>query len=577
MNVLSLFDGMSCGQIALNNIGIKPTKYYASEIDQHAIKVTQENFPFTIQVGDVCKLEKEDIPDSIDLLLAGSPCQGFSFAGKQLNFDDPRSALFFEFVRILETFKPRYFLLENVPMKEQFEDVITDLVQVEPIKINASLVSAQSRKRLYWTNIPNIEQPADRGILLKDILMDVPLATPQKNKAAEKGLGFKRHDQKAGALTATMHKGAGNDGVTLVKQNKPIQVATAVEKVRVRIHDIDTKALQMFILAYFKKSGKTKKRIAAELGDKLTTVEHYFRPLGNEYFAIPSDEHWPKLKKILGIKDNSWDAKIMEFEVKDGVYESTQRVYSQNGKSPTLTSNDSEKMVAIDQELDLMTTDGKAFCLTTTYEAARPKRSKQRHEKTMIPVEDPTKVPHGTKHVYDKNDKSYNTAKVVGHATDINGHDILKRVYSQNGKAPTLNTMGGGNREPKVEIKGAAMRGRAYDENGRRLDRDGRSIAGLADQIIEKREDGKSNCITTMNAKDNLVADDFFYRKLLPIECERLQGVKDNYTACVSTTQRFKMLGNGWCVPVIEHIFKNMKDLPKPKKLGVPKQLSLYT
>ena len=575
MNVLSLFDGMSCGQVALNNIGIKPSKYYASEIDDHAIKVTQENFPFTIQVGDICKLERSDIPEDIDLLLAGSPCQGFSFAGKQLNFDDERSALFFEFVRILETFKPKYFLLENVPMKRQYEDVITEMVQVEPIKINASLVSAQSRKRLYWTNIPNLEQPKDRGILLKDILEDLPLATPQKH-TQRNARHYKGGEDKSLCMTATMWRGAGNNGMTLVKQDKPIQVATAVEKVRVRKHEIDLQKLQAFILEHWKKSRKSKKRVAKELGDKYSTVEHYFRPLGNKYFAIPSDAHWPKLKQILNIQDDTWDAKIMEFDIKDGVYESTQRVYSEHGKSPTLTTHDSEKMIAIDQEFEGMTTEGKAFCLTTTYEAARPKRSKERHEKTMIPVKDPSKVPHGTKHVYDKNDRSYTTAIVVGHASDINGYDILKRVYSENGKSPTLNTMGGGNREPKVEIKGAAMRGRAYDENGKRLDRNGKSIAGLADQIVEKREDGKSNCITTMNAKDNLVADEFFYRKLTPIECERLMGVKDNYTAAVSTTQRFRMLGNGWSVPVIEHIFKNMKDLPKPKKLGVPKQLGMY-
>ena len=538
MNVLSLFDGMSCGQVALNNIGIKPSKYYASEIDDHAIKVTQENFPFTIQVGDICKLERSDIPEDIDLLLAGSPCQGFSFAGKQLNFDDERSALFFEFVRILETFKPKYFLLENVPMKRQYEDVITEMVQVEPIKINASLVSAQSRKRLYWTNIPNLEQPKDRGILLKDILEDLPLATPQKH-TQRNARHYKGGEDKSLCMTATMWRGAGNNGMTLVKQDKPIQVATAVEKVRVRKHEIDLQKLQAFILEHWKKSRKSKKRVAKELGDKYSTVEHYFRPLGNKYFAIPSDAHWPKLKHILNIQDDTWDAKIMEFDIKDGVYESTQRVYSEHGKSPTLTTHDSEKMIAIDQELQGMS------------------------------VQDPTKVPHGT-------NKSYTTAKVVGHATDINGHDILKRVYSENGKSPTLNTMGGGNREPKVEIKGAAMRGRAYDENGKRLDRNGRSIAGLADQIVERREDGKSNCITTMNAKDNLVADEFFYRKLTPIECERLMGVKDNYTAAVSTTQRFRMLGNGWSVPVIEHIFKNMKDLPKPKKLGVPKQLGMY-
>lgn len=169
MNVLSLFDGMSCGQIALNRLGIKYDKYFASEIDEYAIKVTQHNYPETIQIGDVLNVKGSDLP-KIDLMFGGSPCQGFSFAGKRLNFEDPRSKLFFEFVRLRDELKPKYFLLENVKMKKEYEDVITEHMGVEPIRINSKLVSAQSRERLYWTNIPNIEQPEDKGILVKDIL-----------------------------------------------------------------------------------------------------------------------------------------------------------------------------------------------------------------------------------------------------------------------------------------------------------------------------------------------------------------------------------------------------------------------
>lgn len=186
LRVLSLFDGMSCGQLALQRLGIEVDTYYASEIDKYAIQVTQANFPETIQVGDITQLNPKDFKD-IDLILAGSPCQGFSFAGKQLAFDDPRSALFFEFIRILKEVKPKYFLLENVRMKQQFQDVITEQVsacypdhegndlfdsKIEPILINSASLSAQSRQRLYWTNIPNVKQPEDLGIVLKDILED---------------------------------------------------------------------------------------------------------------------------------------------------------------------------------------------------------------------------------------------------------------------------------------------------------------------------------------------------------------------------------------------------------------------
>lgn len=175
MNVLSLFDGMSCGQLAMNQAGIKYDNYYASEIDKYAITVTQYNYPNTIQLGDVTKVSGHDLP-KIDLLLGGSPCQGFSFAGRQLNFDDQRSKLFFEYVRILKECREKNpdikFLLENVRMKKESRDIISEYLGVEPIKINSALVSAQNRVRLYWTNINKggIDQPEDKGIKLKDII-----------------------------------------------------------------------------------------------------------------------------------------------------------------------------------------------------------------------------------------------------------------------------------------------------------------------------------------------------------------------------------------------------------------------
>ena len=176
MNVLSLFDGMSCGQIALNRANIQYNNYFASEIDKNAIKVTQHHYPNTVQLGDVTKIEF--IASKIDLLIGGSPCQSFSFAGKQLNFDDPRGKLFFEFIRLKNELQPKYFLLENVVMKKEYEDVITKYLGVEPIKINSSLVSAQNRIRLYWTNIPNVKEPEDRNISLSDILEDDSIINP---------------------------------------------------------------------------------------------------------------------------------------------------------------------------------------------------------------------------------------------------------------------------------------------------------------------------------------------------------------------------------------------------------------
>jgi DNA (cytosine-5)-methyltransferase 3A len=175
-SVLSLFDGMSCGQIALNRIGIEYDNYFASEIDKYAIKVTQTNYPKTIQLGDVTKVKAENLP-TIDFLIGGSPCQGFSFSGKQLNFEDPRSKLFFEFVRLVKELKPKYWLLENVVMKKEYEQVISEYLGVEPVKINSSLVAAQNRVRLYWANF-EIKQPTDKGINLIDILETDDLINP---------------------------------------------------------------------------------------------------------------------------------------------------------------------------------------------------------------------------------------------------------------------------------------------------------------------------------------------------------------------------------------------------------------
>ena len=176
INVLSLFDGISCGQVALQRAGIKVNNYFASEIDKHAIKVTQSNHPNTKQIGDVTKVKGAELP-KIDLLIGGSPCQGFSFSGKQLNFEDPRSKLFFEFVRLLNELNPKYWLLENVVMKQEYQDVISQHLGVEPVKLNSSLTSAQNRVRLYWANF-DITEPNDKGIGLEDILEDTQMIGP---------------------------------------------------------------------------------------------------------------------------------------------------------------------------------------------------------------------------------------------------------------------------------------------------------------------------------------------------------------------------------------------------------------
>jgi len=174
LNVLSLFDGLSGGQVAAERTGIKIDSYHASEIAPSSIKVTQKNYPNTIQIGDVTKVDGTKFK-GIDLLLGGSPCQGLSRAKTDReNLADIRSILFYQYVRILKECEPKYFLLENVPMDAESEEEFNRLLGIKPIKINSALVSAQNRTRLYWTNIPNITQPGDRNISIEDILEEIP-------------------------------------------------------------------------------------------------------------------------------------------------------------------------------------------------------------------------------------------------------------------------------------------------------------------------------------------------------------------------------------------------------------------
>jgi site-specific DNA-cytosine methylase len=240
MNVLSLFDGISAGQVALNKAGIKIDNYYSSEIDRYAIQVTTKNYPNTNQLGDISNWRDWDIDFSkIDLVIGGSPCQGFSFAGKQLNFKDERSKLFFEYVNILNHIRllnPKVkFLLENVRMKQQYQDVISSYLGVQPIAINSSLVSAQNRLRYYWTNIDDVEQPKDKEIKLKDILVDNPIERYYLSDVAKDYMSRLRNgkprwdyhtnklDGKAACLTANMYKGVPY-GVIKEKSRKLTEV-----------------------------------------------------------------------------------------------------------------------------------------------------------------------------------------------------------------------------------------------------------------------------------------------------------------------------------------------------------------
>jgi len=233
LKVLSLFDGMSCGQLALQRLGIEVDTYYASEIDKYAIQVTQANFPETIQIGDVTAWQTWDFDwSSIDLVTGGFPCQAWSLAGKQLGDKDERGKLFWTMLdvmsKVIEHNPKAFYLMENVKMKKEFEQYITyhteqALPNVHKYLINSALVSAQNRQRYYWTNISGVEQPEDKGIVLRDILED----------------NFDSERDKSYCINANYYKGASVEQYKRKSRrqlvNKPKQVGIATD---IKEHDI---------------------------------------------------------------------------------------------------------------------------------------------------------------------------------------------------------------------------------------------------------------------------------------------------------------------------------------------------
>ena len=507
MNVLSLFDGMSCGRIALNRLGINVDNYYASEIDKYAMTVSTANYPDIIQVGDVTELDTSTLP-KIDLIMGGSPCQGFSFAGKQLAFDDPRSALFFEFVRCVKELKPKYFLLENVRMKKEYLDVISEYMGVEPIMINSALVSAHNRVRYYWTNIPGIEQPEQRGIVLRDIL--------ETNTSNE---------YLAGENLQKNYKG-GNQ----LNPNYKSQANT--------IHNTEGKSGTICAGTHGYANGYVKdfdKNLS-----KMTTKD-------DKSFYLTSNYHG-------AIAENSIERK--------------QRTMIPTDKPETISNK-----------------ENKSYALTASYPAARPRRSKAKHEKTMVKVDDINNLPNNVDYVYDQNDKSH---KLVNACTGGNrepkvlagafrgrykddGTIKQKLELRQGGKTNSLTTVQKDNvvvetisvdkDKKQLTIKEATKKGYTTIEDGDCFDM---TFPNSKTRRGRNMKD-KSNCLTAANYdymryehsdKDKEV----YWRKLTPVECERLQTVQDNYSNHVSNTQRYKMLGNGWTIEVICHILKKIKD-----------------
>lgn len=278
MNVLSLFDGISGGQVALERAGIKVNNYFASEIDNHAISVTQCNYPKTQQLGSVTGIRGENLP-RIDLLIGGSPCQGFSLAGKQLNFEDPRSKLFFEYVRVLRELRKSnpdiLFLLENVHMKKECRDIISEQLGVQPIFINSRVLSAQNRPRIYWTNIPVETIVNDSPLVIGDILEKDVIGfelSEKRKKIIESGV-FKQtgkiFTEKDKCCTLTAGMGMGGGVVPKIQVNNIIRYLTPLECER----------LQTLPDNYTSTISKTQRYKAIGNGWTINVISHIFKRL----------------------------------------------------------------------------------------------------------------------------------------------------------------------------------------------------------------------------------------------------------------------------------------------------------
>lgn len=582
INVLSLFDGMSCGRIALDRTGIKVNKYYASELDKYAIKVTQSNWPETIQLGDVNNWREWNIDwSSIDLLIGGSPCQGFSFAGKQLAFDDPRSKLFFVYVNILNHIRSVNpdirFLLENVKMKKEYLDIISDYIGVEPVFINSALVSAQNRQRYYWVNW-EFGQPEDRNIMLSDIIEHGVVDR-------DKSFCIDANYWKGGNLKSYFEKHRRQLVFELSKINNRIKDVT-ISKEGVRPHRGDVR-----------KSG------ISELGN-LMTIE-------TEKTYAMTTSHAPKLIIHTSERGRRLTSDGTKRDDKNGTIVRGYEV-STDGKTCALTTVQKDNYVTEDftirkltpiecERLQTVPDSEKCVIITLCLDQIKnfvnavnrsPKLQKLVSSAEALKLNEYVKNAASNtqvNHQLEKNTVQRNAGMQTQKQTeqcinqrqeDLNspveivGSEMMFKYQNTEAGSAILNVF-----MSSIEGRITHYGSEALHQNGRNYTyhRSGRSQLNLygAEMMqlaedVEKNLNTKkssnftstiSNLLNTSNLEQMLIIsyycaslaiDGFIPKRTLRINLSLIDG----YTSCVSNTQRYKMIGNGWTVDVIAHIFK---------------------
>lgn len=595
MDTLSLFNGMACGKMALDLVGIQGDYYY-SEVDKYGNQLTSALYPNAIPLGDVRDIDCSKLP-KIDLLIGGSPCQSFSFAGKRkgmvtkceieiLSLEqylelknsgfefEGQSYLFWEFVRILNEVKPKYFLLENVIMVEKWRKILSQNVGINPIRINSALLSAQNRDRYYWTNIYAeqqglfgdlkcmIPQPEDKGILLRDILES---EVPEKYFLSEKlikgfinhtikkqseGCGFKFEPQdgskkgkavttkpgtrvddnfvcisstqehatmsinKSTPLTAAMGMGGGH--VPMIKKREVRQLSDNNKSDLLICQKIQTKVVvrknDVDIKGLQELLRNHKNMSCEQISLKLNIPKTKVEHYfrTDNSFAIPDAEIWFKLKELLNIKDSRFDLQITEFIEKDSSFDQSNRMYRIDGKNPTITATSEGNLIF---------------------------------------------------------------------GADYRGDEGVR--IRENGKSPTLTS---GSKNSGTQLNSLVVFGADYrKDDGLRIRENGKSgtLAARAmndescGQLVVKKHqqdelnyiDGKARCLVVgSHGNSNHFTKTVInksIRRLTPKECLRLQTVPEHLidkilNLGISDTQIYKMAGNGWTVDVIAHILKHI-------------------